>query len=624
MLSSRKAVKIINNNIVSTAKRIRTRQAAIARPRKTTTAAFGADVSSINVRHRSNIGSGGAYGLNDAIYDTYLEGIIGAASDQTLHAMYKDIYYFDTVAGSAVDLMTSLPFSDFNLIGADESKMDEFYSVIERLRIKDLLGEISIDYLVSGAFVGTLIYREQDNMFTDIMPHDMANCKIQMTPLYGIDPLIKVSSSKTTQNFIRSADPYFARIKERLTPALMDALSSGEVSLEPVATMFIPRKSFTNSIGTSAFLRIVPVYLLEKLLYKGTITEASRRQRSILHIQMGSEVWEPTEQELSNIIDLFQQTDLDPIGSTIATRNDVQTNELRQGGDFWKYTDVVDITTQIKLRALGISESFLSGEGTIATMEMAMSVFIEQLRAFRETVVRKTLYRKLFPLIAITNGLYIDEKEQKKTTSNPYNEQNYDKYKVISKKGPSVDQIQEEMGDISRLIIPRVEFHKNLRPEADRDYMDILTTLSDQGVPIGIKAWAAAGGINLDSLEQDLLENKKIQELIDKHKPKDGDDGDGGGLFASAKEDKGEPTLREVVGGTQRQNILSRDFGGDSEVVGRTKTGKRKYIQNQRKAIDNENTLIANALNRLGDEEYFEEVGKRVRLNPRSMIGKTE
>jgi hypothetical protein len=101
---------------------------------------------------------------------------------------------------------------------------------------------------------------------------------------------------------------------------------------------------------------------MEKLLYKGTISEAARRQRSIMHIQAGSDTWRPTTSDLQSLVGLFQEADLDPVNAMIATRNDIQVNEVRQGGDFWKYTDSVDQTASMKMRILGISESFLSGE----------------------------------------------------------------------------------------------------------------------------------------------------------------------------------------------------------------------------------------------------------------------
>ena len=81
--------------------------------------------------------------------------------------------------------------------------------------------------------------------------------------------------------------------------------------------------------GVSMFRRVVPIYLLEKMLYRGTISESQRRQRAIMHIQAGSETWTPINTELQGLVALFQQADLDPTGAIVATRNDVNVGEVR-------------------------------------------------------------------------------------------------------------------------------------------------------------------------------------------------------------------------------------------------------------------------------------------------------
>lgn len=302
--------------------------------------------------------------------DTFLSGILPSTDDAMLRGYYRDIYDFDHVSGAAVDLLSSLPFSDWTLVGADDGQLAVFNSAMDRLNFRSLLPELSIDYLVLGVFIATLVYKREAKQFTDIIPHNPDDI-IQgiPSPIYSADPHLQLRVGKSLKDLATGQDAYNTGLRARLNDSMVASLKHNLVTLDPLTTLYLPRKTYSVSGGTSFYRRILPIFLLERLLYRGTLTEATRRQRSILHITAGDEFWEPTEEELLGLVTLFQQADLDPIGAMIATRNDVQTTELRAAGEFWRYTDIVESTTVMKLRAMGISESFLclTGDTLVST-----------------------------------------------------------------------------------------------------------------------------------------------------------------------------------------------------------------------------------------------------------------
>lgn len=314
-----------------------------------------------------------------AIKDGMLDGVIPSDPRQ-LFDIYTDIYYHDPIAGAAVDLMSTLPFSDWTLSGADERQLEVFESNLDRLNMRSLMPEMSVDYLVLGTFVSTLVFKKAEKLFTDLIPQNIADCTVIPTPLYGTDPLIKMKIGADMKEFINSREPHIERLKERLSPGMLRAMRAPEVTLDPLTTLYVPRRSFTfNNRGTSLYHRLLPIYFLEKILYRGTLTEAAKRQRSILHIVAGDEDWEPTDEELKAIVALFQQADLDPVGAMIATRDDVNTNEIRSGGDSWKWTDTIPETSNLKMQALGINEGFLClAEGSYVHTERGL-IPIDQL-----------------------------------------------------------------------------------------------------------------------------------------------------------------------------------------------------------------------------------------------------
>lgn len=489
------------------------------------------------------------------LYDTMLSGLLGE-NEQANMRFYRDIYHYDTVAGACVDLMSTMPFSDFSLQGCEDVKRTAVYtSAVEALNLKTLFPEVSVDYLVTGSFTATPVYKASAKKFVDLIPWRAEDCDVKPGPFLGIDPHIRVKPNTDMREFLTSQEPHFVEMRKRLNSTMLDALQSDSIELDPLTTMFLPRKTFSyDHKGTSFFKRILPLYLIEKSLYRGTLIEAGRRQRAMLHVPMGDDLWEPTPEEMQAVVALFQQADLDPLGAIVGTRSAVTPSELRPGGDFWKYTDITDVTTSMKLRALGISESFLSGEATYASMEVSLSVFVENLRAYRNMVTQKIFYGKLFPLIAYANGFVRKGSEQKE----------------ISSFGGMT--LKHNLNDATMLDMPVVVWQKALRPEADQAYLEVLSTLKDKGVPVSLATWAAAGGMTIEHLmkeaSDDVKNRARLAEITGQSDP----------------DAELSRVIARLSGTSSVKGILQREFAHEYEGV--TRTGKRKAILNQTGARD--------------------------------------
>lgn len=560
--------------------------------------------------------------------DTLMSGII-PEDERSLRRLYRDIYAYDVVAGSAVDLMSTLPFSDFTLSGASSKKLDVFMRNVEQLNIKTLFPDISTEFLSLGAFTGTLCYSRKDKEFTDIIPHNPDYLTIEPTPMYGADPKLILKVSEQMRKFLHSTDPYMQEMRQRMPASMVKAMrNSAHVSLDPLTTLHIPRRTTTRDLGTSIYKRILPIYLLEKVLYRGTVTELTKRQRSTTHLKMGSEYFEPQDADLQALTALFQQAENDPLGAIIATRMDVDVSDVRPAGDFVKWTDFLDVLQPLKFKALGISDAFLSGDANWNTADAALSVFLEQLRAYRQMLTQRVLYDKVFPAVAVFNDFKGSGKQRNNRnserafwhTANPYDEDE----DTQEEKGDFL----ERMRDKDSLIIPEVHWQKQLRPEADREYLDVLNTMSEKGVPVTLRAWAAAGGVDFDrmmeGLNEDLQTREKLRELAEKYGPPTNEEGefDQGG-FSPEDESEHEPlsdeggiesyaAVQKVIGSfnMNRGNFLMRDFGDGAMVKGKSKTGKPTHIINQSQAMRKQNEVIAGSLKRLADANYYDKVVK--------------
>lgn len=328
-------------------------------------------IGSVATRTRAEMTAMSSFGttgsdLGTEFSSNILEGLVNTDSDKELYDLYREIYMMDTVCGPAVDIMSSLPWSDCSLMGVDDTKQLQYYEdTLDELGLISTMGALSTSYLVLGKIIGSLLFDSNRGIFTDIITHNPDDCEITPIPLRGYDPKIDLKISTDFKKFLASKDPRDIEARKEINPQLMQKLKSGKIELEPLSTLYLQRTLIPGIESMSYYTRVLPIWLIEKALMRGTIIGAWRRQRSILHIMAGNEDWLPSDEQLSMLTQLFQNADRDPQGAVVTTRDGVQAQELRQGNDFWKVSDEWDIFANAKMRALGINEAFLSGEACL-------------------------------------------------------------------------------------------------------------------------------------------------------------------------------------------------------------------------------------------------------------------
>lgn len=524
-------------------------------------------------------GTGGAssqFALPNNSRDGFLQGFINTSDESALRRLYKDIYENDSICGGIIDLMSMIPFSDYSLTGVSQKAVDTYMESMNRLNVRSMLPEITAEYLTFGRFIGTLIYSQLTRGFTDMMPHDQDSCTLQEMPFYSMDPVIRVRNDKKIKDFLSSDDIEVERFRRNLSPELLEAMQSEEYILDPLTAVFLERRSLMKRGSISMLRRVLPIYFLEKQLFRGTLIESSKRLKAILHMKVGNERWIPGDEELSDYLSWFQMADQDPMGAIVATRDGVSVEEVGgTPGAFWKITDEVEALTSMKMRAMGTSESFLSGDISYANAEVAVSVFMDNLKTYRDTLSYRMFTNKIFPIIAITNGLL---KKDGKVTANSLNR-----------------QMQNEIKNLDKFEIPQIQWHKPLATDVDAALAN-LETLRGMGVPPSLRMICAAGGISVESLLSDLKEQNKLLEKF-KELGYDMEDFKGGGgdfepdePFSPDNEDgpadentgpvEESSSVKQILAYSFKpQNFLGRDFmSSQSEPYKIGKTGKKESI----------------------------------------------
>ena len=524
-------------------------------------------------------------------YSYYMSGLLPATPEipdsSSLAYFYRDIYLHDSVAGSCIDIQSIFPFSDWELRGLEDDELHVYNTALDRLNLKELLPQVSTAYLTDGFYAGSLVYDTNQKNFMDILTHDALTCAVTPSPFNNIDPAIQVNVSGQVQSFLNSSDAYAKYYISSMPRGFVDLLRQGSFALEPAATIFLGRRALTDRAYVSYLHRILPMYLIEKAMYRGTLIEANRRQRAMSHIQAGDDLWTPTSEELMMLVQQFQSAEQDPLGGWITTRNAVQVSDLRPAGDFWKWTDMVDIMVQYKLRALGISEALLSGDASFAAAESAYSTFLETMSSYRSHLTNVIFHKKLFPLLAATNDLVKDQKEFKRTSKD----------------------MNSLLANRQNLRMPTIHWHKDLTAKLEDNMMDMLEKVKEvTGMNVPLKTWLAAAGVDKDTLIKDAKEDAELKKAL-------GISQDGGGEGGTEDEftEASAKPLPLNSGLSNRVPLLNRKFGQDSgELFTASPTGKKRLVVNQEAKHKDIHARIAKIAAQMeSDPAYRAEVKKR-------------
>jgi hypothetical protein len=90
--------------------------------------------------------------------------------------------------------------------------------------------------------------------------------------------------------------------------------------------------------------------------------------------------------------------------------------------------------------------------------------------------------------------------------------------------------------DMTKLLMPKLQWHKQLKPEADEAYLNMLGLAEEKGLPIPMRIWAAAAGLSLPEIMMSLDEDINLRKKIDKYnksKPKSAQE-EMDGMFSGA------------------------------------------------------------------------------------------
>lgn len=596
----------------------------------------------------SNIGSS-AMVLGGVTHEDISLNYIGGSSDSKsggggsqakipaeVYKYYDAIFREDSICGAAIELRANIPYGDFVIHGVEKARLQKYEEAIDNMRLRTMMPRIAIERDVQGAFFGLLDWNSENRTYDSMLPYSRQFIQqIMYSPVHGMDPVVDIELNVFLADIVNSNDPRLKDIKDNIPKFITSAgkIGAGKGIPVPMDSVVWIDRPHTDPRFNSMLHRILPVFLIERALTRGTIEAAHRRQRGILHITAGSgDMWLATPEEMQGIAQLFNNADADPLGAIVVTREGISPSEVRSPSDFWRITDQYEQTVPFKLRALGVSESFLSGDATFNNAEIAISTFLQTVKMERVQVEDQLFGRKIFPQIAEANGyrvggmgrergVYLTSIERKRSmevameVAKLVSDGRQDRAKQVSDsyRRELAANASNSLQNIAAYDMPKVHWKQSLMPEGDTAYIEMLNALADKDIPAPIRAMFAAGGLDFDSImenaDQDIKDRTKLTAYVEKirdARPAPDPalaEGQGGGEFAMFREDRG---------------FLNRDWRSDpqneyaepyTEIGGKktrpmTAQGKRMLRDKQHKELAHALTRIAethNARVRAGD-----------------------
>jgi len=454
-----------------------------------------------------------------------------------INRMWRLIYTRDDVGGPAVDLFKDLPWSAWSLAGIDDPKIKNLYEdALDALDIEQFMRDSTGDFLIYGRLAASLLFNEQKGYWDGAIVQNPDYIAIAPIPLWGFDAKLDLLVNPMLRQFLASKDPRDTFARRTIPPQfIQQLLTTGRVPLSPLNTAFLPRKTVADDyVGTSYFTRLLTYWALGKPLINAAAIGPRRRAGGVLHLTVGTENWEPSDEELDYYSNVFIQADDDPIGAVVATRQGVQMDRGVDSNQYiWKIGDDFGYLTDAKMHALGINAAMLEGDANWNTMDASMSAFLERVKVLRAYMTQKVITDTIFTTLARLHG-FVRRTPAELAHNIRIGSSPHTRFGARTSLSKALEIPKSE------LILPTVVWEKRLKPVADEGWLNILRMGEEFGIPVLLSDFAEAMGKDLQKTERglkdDLAQRERFQEWKAKKASMGGGDA-GGGAFASAQDE---------------------------------------------------------------------------------------
>lgn len=425
--------------------------------------------------------------------------------DRLQQNRYWRLYYkVDPIISTVVDLFADIIASDFTLVGEGvDGEVKDFYEyMVEETQVTSLFPYFIKEFLTLGEVIPHCVFNKDKQMWDSIMFHNPDQINVVDSPFVNIDPLIEFTPDESLKALISNSNPAIQEVISKLPPTLLQAIQSGgNIPLDTkLNATFLARKVHPYDIrGTSIMTRLYRVLMYEDAVVNASIATARRHAGPLKIAKLGDAAmnWVPDEEFEGKIIELLAAAEMDPHAFLVLPWF-VQFEAFGTTERMMSISREWDVIERIKLTALGVSQGFLHGEATYASMKGNMQTLLMRLRSLRLFFEDSWWYPKYFRPIAEMNE-FIKPSQAEVT------------HRLRIKRS------RRELIEQNKYIIPKMQWSRALDPRVDQELLEafeqIVTRLN---LPISSSTIYAAAGLDVEEELQNMVQDAKAEREIEK------------------------------------------------------------------------------------------------------------
>jgi hypothetical protein len=408
------------------------------------------------------------------------------------NSIWREIYKRDPAIAVSTDMYSELPWSSFELMGIDDKSIRQLYEdMFTKLNIVPKLPSFTRDYYVTGELILHNIFNSTQGIWERVIPHNPDYVRVEGIGLVTEQPLLWLLPTPEIKRLVNSTDPRVKKLQKLIPREIINSFRANkEVPLDPLNTTFIPRLNCSTDLrGTSIYTRLFRVVMYEDFIVNASLAVAQRNAAPLRIFKLGdpNSGWLPDEDDEAAFIEMLSMAEADPMAAIVMHHN-VSAELVGVSDKVLLISREWDFIERVKLLAMGISKSFISGETSFASAVAGLQSLLERLSVLRLRFENDWIIKKIMEPVAEIHEFYKrkpSEIEHRIRVKRPLEER--------------------------ELIVPKIKWKKSLDPAQDVAILNIWRDLRERGI-LSERTYASGAGVDIDTERKNLKEERIFKQ----------------------------------------------------------------------------------------------------------------